>query len=133
MDEQDKEKQEILQEEDVFRLLDSDLYLWERYSKGSPSNSILLTDFPEGCMARWSNGFNIASISTKRELLSISRALCFLKSEGAKAHHKSVPKYFYDASKQKLLARGEMLSRVAYQHSHQADLSPIVEPVAKVQ
>ena len=35
--------------------------------------------------------------------------------------------------KQELLARGEMLAKVTYQHSHQGDQSPIVEPAAKRQ
>ena len=84
--------------------------------------SSLLTDFPDGCMAKWSSVFKNASLPTKRELLCISEALLFHDSE-----------CFFDTMKQELIARWEMLAKVTYQHSHQGDQSPIVEPAAKRQ
>ena len=69
-------------------------------------------------MAKWSSGFKIASLSTKRKLLCISEALWFHDSEGAAISNVAVSKCIFDTKKPELLARGEMLAQVDYQDSH---------------
>ena len=107
--------------------------LWKYSKKGYLSKSVSITSIPDGCMAKWSDNFEIASPPIQRELLCISEALRFLNVEGVGDQNEAVPTYFYNMTEQELLARGDMLVKLAYQHGHQVDRSLIVEPADKVQ
>ena len=111
----------------ILRIQDGASNLWQRLKKrGYLPKSSSNTAIPKICLAKLSDNFSSARPPKESDLLAIFEAICFHNSESEIAPNDAGPQDFYNTTEEVIHGRGDMLAKVAYQHSSGVGKSPIV-------